>query len=207
MSLYRLDCLTLGPYALFLACMPSSSPPSVCLYIDLTALLFPICLACWPQYLPLCPKTFLLLIFVLTLGLYTVLSFGPLCLVLGLSFFLLACSSFPSLLFLPYGMCVFSPLLACMSWGWITLRAAGRQWLWRIRDFLHTSEFILWSPPPPPGIPYMESLLFGIFLSSIHRKKMFSIFPSPAGMSLTKLSLGGNNDVIYKLFPPRESLV
>jgi hypothetical protein len=38
-------------------------------------------------------------------------------------------------------------------------------------------------------------------------KKSFSIFPSPAGMSLTKLSLGGNNDVIYKLFPPRESLV
>ncbi len=26
-------------------------------------------------------------------------------------------------------------------------------------------------------------------------------------MSLTKLTLGGNNDVIYKLFPPRESLV
>jgi hypothetical protein len=26
-------------------------------------------------------------------------------------------------------------------------------------------------------------------------------------MSLTKLSLGGNNNVIYKLFPPRESLV
>jgi hypothetical protein len=26
-------------------------------------------------------------------------------------------------------------------------------------------------------------------------------------MSFTKLSLGGNNDVIYKLFPPRESLV
>jgi hypothetical protein len=26
-------------------------------------------------------------------------------------------------------------------------------------------------------------------------------------MSLTKLSLGGNNDVIYKLFPPWESLV
>jgi hypothetical protein len=31
-----------------------------------------------------------------------------------------------------------------------------------------------------------------------HRKKSFSIFPSPAGMSLTKLFLGGNNlyDVI-----------
>jgi hypothetical protein len=41
---------------------------------------------------------------------------------------------------------------------------------------------------------------------SRHRKKTFLIFPSPAGMSLTKLSLGGNNDVIYKLFPPRESL-
>jgi hypothetical protein len=38
-------------------------------------------------------------------------------------------------------------------------------------------------------------------------KKNFSIFPSPAGISLTKLSLGGNNDVIFKLFPPRESLV
>ncbi len=40
-----------------------------------------------------------------------------------------------------------------------------------------------------------------------HRKKSFSVFPSPAGMSLTKLSLGGNIDVIHKLFPPRESLV
>jgi hypothetical protein len=33
------------------------------------------------------------------------------------------------------------------------------------------------------------------------------IFPSPAGISLTKLSLGGNYDVIYKLFLPKESLV
>jgi hypothetical protein len=40
-----------------------------------------------------------------------------------------------------------------------------------------------------------------------HRKKSFEIFPSSAGMSVTKLSLGGNNDVIYKLFPPMESLV
>ncbi len=42
---------------------------------------------------------------------------------------------------------------------------------------------------------------------SSHRKKNFSIFPSLAGMSLTKLSLGRNNDVVYKLFPLRESLV
>ncbi len=41
----------------------------------------------------------------------------------------------------------------------------------------------------------------------VHRKKTFSIFPYPDGISLTKLSLGGNKDVIYKLFPPRESLV
>jgi hypothetical protein len=33
------------------------------------------------------------------------------------------------------------------------------------------------------------------------------IFPSPAGMSLTKLSLGGNNLYMTSLFPPRESLV
>jgi hypothetical protein len=44
-------------------------------------------------------------------------------------------------------------------------------------------------------------------LRIIHRKKSFSIFPSPAGMSLTKHSLGGNYDVIYKLFLLRESLV
>ncbi len=42
---------------------------------------------------------------------------------------------------------------------------------------------------------------------SLHRKKSFSLFPSLAWMSLTTLSLGGNTDVIYKLFPPRESLV
>jgi hypothetical protein len=34
----------------------------------------------------------------------------------------------------------------------------------------------------------------------IHCKKSFSIFRSPAGMSLTKLSLIGNYDVVYKLF-------
>jgi hypothetical protein len=42
---------------------------------------------------------------------------------------------------------------------------------------------------------------------TVHRKKRFSIFPSPAGMSLTKLSLGGNNLYMTSLFPPRDSLV
>ncbi len=35
----------------------------------------------------------------------------------------------------------------------------------------------------------------------------FTSFPSPAGMSLTKLPLGRNNSVMTSLFPPRESLV
>ncbi len=42
---------------------------------------------------------------------------------------------------------------------------------------------------------------------TLHRKKMFTSFPSPAGMSQTKLPLGRNNSVITSLFPPRESLV
>jgi hypothetical protein len=45
----------------------------------------------------------------------------------------------------------------------------------------------------------------GQYASMLHCKKRLSNFPSPAGMSLTKLSLGGNN--LQKLFPSRESLV
>ncbi len=41
----------------------------------------------------------------------------------------------------------------------------------------------------------------------LHRKKRFTSFPSPAGMSPTKLPLGRNNSVMTSLFPPRESLV
>jgi hypothetical protein len=44
-------------------------------------------------------------------------------------------------------------------------------------------------------------------VDTLHRKKSFSIFPSPAGMSLTKLSLGGKNLFMTSLFPPRDSLV
>jgi hypothetical protein len=43
-------------------------------------------------------------------------------------------------------------------------------------------------------------------LRTPQRKKSFSIFPSPAGMSLTKISLGGNNLYMTSLFPPKESL-
>jgi hypothetical protein len=46
-----------------------------------------------------------------------------------------------------------------------------------------------------------------LYIHLIHHKKSFSIFPSPAGMSLTKLFLGGNNLYMTSLFPPKESLV
>jgi hypothetical protein len=52
------------------------------------------------------------------------------------------------------------------------------------------------------------ALVVNILEVLVHCKKGLAISPSsPAGMSLTKLFLGGNNDVIYKLFPARESLV
>ncbi len=55
---------------------------------------------------------------------------------------------------------------------------------------------------------YFLPLFFLSFLTMIaHRKKRFTSFPSPAGMSLTKLPLGRNNSVMTSLFPPRESLV
>jgi hypothetical protein len=44
-------------------------------------------------------------------------------------------------------------------------------------------------------------------LVRVRRKKRFTGFPSPAGMSLTKLPLGRYNSVMTSLFPPRESLV
>jgi hypothetical protein len=37
--------------------------------------------------------------------------------------------------------------------------------------------------------------------------KIFTIFPAPDGMWLTKLSLGGSKSYVTSLFPPRESLV
>jgi hypothetical protein len=41
----------------------------------------------------------------------------------------------------------------------------------------------------------------------VHRKKKVREFPVPSRDVTTKLSLGGNNDVITELFLPRESLV
>ncbi len=41
----------------------------------------------------------------------------------------------------------------------------------------------------------------------VHRKKKVREFPVPSRDVTTKLSLGGNNDVITELFLPRGSLV
>jgi len=41
----------------------------------------------------------------------------------------------------------------------------------------------------------------------VNCKKRLAIFPSPAGMSLTTLSLAGNHLYMTSLFPPRERLV
>jgi hypothetical protein len=57
--------------------------------------------------------------------------------------------------------------------------------------------------PPPPG----TGIFTHTYSSETHRKKSFSIFPSPAKMSLTKLCLGGNNLYKTSLFPPRKSWV
>ncbi len=45
------------------------------------------------------------------------------------------------------------------------------------------------------------------FKATIHRKKNVREFPVPSRDVTTKLSLGGNNDVITELFLPRGSLV
>ena len=44
-------------------------------------------------------------------------------------------------------------------------------------------------------------------LNLLHRKKKVREFPVPSRNFTTKLSLGGNNDVITELFLPRGSLV
>jgi hypothetical protein len=44
-------------------------------------------------------------------------------------------------------------------------------------------------------------------LLKVHRKKKDHLFPVPSREVTTKLSLGGNNNVITELFLPRGSLV
>ncbi len=74
--------------------------------------------------------------------------------------------------------------------------------------------FVEKQDPASNYIPYWHSQIWNHlheklnFLTApvVHHKKSFSIFLSPAGMSFTKLSLGGNNLNMTSLFPPRESM-
>jgi hypothetical protein len=50
---------------------------------------------------------------------------------------------------------------------------------------------------------FMMPLMLRLFGFSIHCKKTFAIFPSPAGMSLIKLSLDGN----YLIIPAQGEFV
>ncbi len=59
----------------------------------------------------------------------------------------------------------------------------------------------------PPVIKVIFSLFLAIVLTYLHRKKKVREFPVPSRDVTTKLSLGGNNDVITELFLPRGSLV
>jgi hypothetical protein len=61
-------------------------------------------------------------------------------------------------------------------------------------------------PPLPPNIFFYRSVDIQ-FKNDVQLKKRFTSFPSPDGMSLTKLPQGRNNSVMTSLFPPRESLV
>ncbi len=53
----------------------------------------------------------------------------------------------------------------------------------------------------------MQKNEFLAFISDIHRKKKVREFPIPSRDVTTKVSLGGNNDVITELFLPRGTLV
>ncbi len=64
----------------------------------------------------------------------------------------------------------------------------------KVKFFVNTILFL--KPPPANALSIL-----------IQRKKKVREFPVPSRDVTTKLSLGGNNDVITELFLPRGSLV
>ncbi len=60
---------------------------------------------------------------------------------------------------------------------------------------MDSASFITKEINNPRIVIFMEAIGLGVRIT--HCKKRLSIFPSPGGMSLTKLSLAGNN----KIFP------
>ncbi len=59
----------------------------------------------------------------------------------------------------------------------------------------------------PSSLLLSFRLRFRFLQLAVHRKKKVRKFPVPRRDVTTKLSQGGNNDVITELFPPRGSLV
>jgi len=80
--------------------------------------------------------------------------------------------------------CIFCQFMNSLLWWWIPLA---------------------FSVNPNTSTPILYSDHWG-HRERIHCNERLAFFPSPAGMSLTKLSLGGNNLYMTSLFPPRESL-
>ncbi len=75
---------------------------------------------------------------------------------------------------------------------------SGMIWLYILGQVGQWASFAPQSKIPPATVP--ASIPLSV---NMHSKKRLMIFPSPAGMSLTKLSLAGKNLII----PARESLV
>ncbi len=74
------------------------------------------------------------------------------------------------------------------------LNAGEREGGGSVHSWAHRAQFWLWWPS-------------SVYLTFTLKKAFRYFHPQPGCHSRTKLSLGGNNDVIYKLFPPRESVV
>ncbi len=82
------------------------------------------------------------------------------------------------------------------------LNDASVLWNLRIRyvnELIYTYSGLFCVAVNPYKVPiefiytFFNPILCRCFFAALHCKKRISIFPSPAGMSLTKLSLGRNN--------------
>ncbi len=95
-------------------------------------------------------------------------------------------NSFLGIFVFNFRYCVLQPEVRCVECGlhWAVLRSILQMVLCQFKS---------------PDLVRQKQVM--------HRKKRFTSFPSPAGMSLNKLPLGRNNSVMTSLFPPRDSLV
>jgi hypothetical protein len=87
----------------------------------------------------------------------------------------------------------------------LSLSALHPLWfhLFTFETFINFQNIFFLSPPLTLLLICLSFHLIALYTV----KKAFLYSRPKPGMSLTKLSLGGNYNVIYKLFLPRESLV